>query len=295
MARPLRLFVPEGIYFITGRCLQARFLMRPSVAVNNIVGGVLARAMGSFDVEVFAFVFASNHFHMLVRSRSGVIPAFMQYLRSNVAKKLGRRVDWHGKFWDRRYDAAPVLDDDALVGRLRYILAHGVKEGLVARCASWPGLTSIPEILGSGPREFVWPAGIGSGDACKWATRVALELAPLPCWEGLTTARRGELVIEMMQEIETEAGGKRQSTPVLGVRKVLAQRPHAKPRSAERTRRPLCHASTQVARDHYAATYRAFADAYAAASAAYRGGDQSVEFPAYAYRPPWVVPRMLAA
>jgi len=41
----------------------------------------------------------------------------MQYLRSNIAKKVGRAVDWQGKFWDRRYDAAAVLDDDALVDR----------------------------------------------------------------------------------------------------------------------------------------------------------------------------------
>jgi hypothetical protein len=38
-------------------------------------------------------------------------------------------VDWNGGFWERRYSAEPVLDDVALVGRLRYVLAHGVKEG----------------------------------------------------------------------------------------------------------------------------------------------------------------------
>ncbi|MCY1078766.1 hypothetical protein [Archangium lansingense] len=69
----------------------------------------------------------------------------MQYLRANLSKKLGRLVDWRGGFWERRYSAEPVLDDAALVGRLRYVLAHGVKEGLVEKCAEWPGLmpTSI--------------------------------------------------------------------------------------------------------------------------------------------------------
>ncbi|PTL74953.1 hypothetical protein DAT35_57475 [Vitiosangium sp. GDMCC 1.1324] len=42
----------------------------------------------------------------------------------------------------------PVLDDEALVGRLRYVLTHGVKEGLVERSAEWPGLTCLPQLLG---------------------------------------------------------------------------------------------------------------------------------------------------
>ena len=33
--------------------------------------------------------------------------------------------DWSGGFWERRYSAEPVLDDTALAGRLRYVLAHG--------------------------------------------------------------------------------------------------------------------------------------------------------------------------
>jgi hypothetical protein len=61
-----------------------------------------------------------------VGSRSQQIPAFMQYLRSNIAKKIGRLVNWHGKFWDRRYDAEAVVDDEASVGRLRYVLSQAI-------------------------------------------------------------------------------------------------------------------------------------------------------------------------
>ncbi len=57
-------------------------------------------------------------------------------------------LDWSGGFWERRYSAEPVLDDATLVGRLRYVLAHGVKEGLVDRRAEWPGLTCLPQLLG---------------------------------------------------------------------------------------------------------------------------------------------------
>ncbi len=61
-------------------------------------------------------------------------------------------------FWERRYSAEPVLDDTALVGRLRYVLAHGVKEGLVERCAEWQGHASTrqaPRELRERYRDFV--------------------------------------------------------------------------------------------------------------------------------------------
>jgi len=71
----------------------------------------------------------------LVWARGAALAGFMQYLRANLSKKVGRLVDWSGSFWERRYSAEPVLDDEALVGRLRYVLAHGV-----------PGSASVPVV-----------------------------------------------------------------------------------------------------------------------------------------------------
>ena len=288
MGRPLRLFEPDGIYFVTGRCLQARLLMRPSERVNDIVGGVLAQAVHHLEVEVFAFVFLSNHFHMLIRSRENRIPAFMQFLRSNIARKVGYLVDWRGKFWDRRYDSEPVLDDDALIGRLRYILAHGVKEGLIDQCADWPGLTCLPELAHGRMRQFSW-TGRSSLEGCE------LSLAVLPCWEAMSSERRCRTVRQLVLDVEAEAHVSRRGTPVMGVRRILRQDPHDRPRRPRREPRPVCHATTQAAHNAYVAKYRAFAEAYRVASEAYRAGTVDVEFPLYAYRPPWVVPRLLAA
>jgi hypothetical protein len=74
-------------------------LLRPSQEVNEVVGGVLGHA----------FTFASNHFHLLVWARGAALASFMQYLRANLSRKVGRLVDWSGGFWERRYSAEPVL------------------------------------------------------------------------------------------------------------------------------------------------------------------------------------------
>ncbi len=284
MGRPLRLFEPEGIYFVTGRTLQGRLLMTPTREIVAIIGGVLARAMAAFDIDVFAFVFTSNHFHMLLRSTTGHIPAFMQYLRGNIAKKVGQTVDWSGKFWDRRYDAEPVLDDEALIGRLRYIIAHGVKEGLVTSCADWPGLSSLPELQAKQPRSFAWPKPVRDGEE---EHLYPINLAVLPCWEHLTLSERAVLIMTMIAEVERKAVDNRRGAPALGATAVLAHHPHDRPKSLERSPRPLCHASTPSGRAAYAAKYREYVAAYREASLLYRAGQLDVDFPPYSYRPPW--------
>ena len=61
--RPLRHVSREKCLFeVTVRTVQARFLLRPSVALNEIILGVLGRAQRLHEVEICCFVFVSNHF-----------------------------------------------------------------------------------------------------------------------------------------------------------------------------------------------------------------------------------------
>ncbi|ATB36319.1 hypothetical protein CYFUS_001733 [Cystobacter fuscus] len=225
----------------------------------------------------------------------------MQYLRANLSKKVGRWVDWSGGFWERRYSAEPVLDDTALVGRLRYVLAHGVKEGWVEKCAQWPGLTCLPQLLGAARRLFHWfnwtkrwsKRGSGSGAegegrfAEQWAEPVELEVAPLPCWVGKSEEERQGAVRELLQEVEAEARAR--GKPALGAQAVQAQHPHTRPERLKRSPRPLGHASTRQALRELREQYRAFVAVFREAAARWRRGDFLAHFPRFAF-PPRVVP-----
>src|SRR5262244_2886292 len=144
MPRPIRMLNPSEIFFLTVRCFQRRYLLRPSQETVEVLGGVLARSVRLHGVELFAFSVISNHLHLIVRAPRGNLPRFMQYLLTNISKKVGKLVGWRGSFWERRYSAEPILDETALLERLSYVLSHGVKEGLVRRCRDWPGLSCFP-------------------------------------------------------------------------------------------------------------------------------------------------------
>lgn len=80
-----------------------------------------------------------------------------QYLNTNLALEKNRLYDRRGAVWGGRYKAILVSNEEAAqAGRLRYLLAHGVKEGLVAHAREWPGVHSVREILAGEPIRGLW-------------------------------------------------------------------------------------------------------------------------------------------
>ena len=294
MGWPLRMQEPTLIYFVTVRCAQARLLLRPSVKTNDVIGGVLARAVERSGVELFGFSFASNHVHMLVRAPRGNLPQFMQYLLANVSKKVGGLINWKGSFWESRYSAEPVLDEGALLGRVRYILSHGVKEGLVRSCRDWPGLSSLPEFLGKTDRSFRWfnwsrRWAVRSGHRvpdrfeARFGEREFLRVTPLPLERFKRQSAWRRFVKRALTAIEGQ--GRRVHQHVLGRAGVLVQDPHHRPERAKRSRRPWCHAVSARLRNGFISRYRAFVAAFAMASERWRRGELSAVFPPHAHRP----------
>ncbi|MGZ3479520.1 MAG: transposase [Myxococcaceae bacterium] len=294
MGWPIRMFTQGEIYLVTMRCFQGRFLLRPSEQTNEVLGGVLARAVRLNGVELFAFAFASNHMHLLVRAPRGNLPRFMQHLATNISKKVGFLAGWRGAFWERRYSAQPVLDEEALQDRLRYLLAHGPKEGLVRRCAEWPGLSSLKLLLDRRPRRFRWfdwtrrsSSRIASRkrfrfDEC-WAEPEELVLAPLPSQALRTRGAIGRFLQRATEAIEIEAAGTHRR--VLGVAGVLSQHPQHRPDRPERKPRPLCHTTIASLREEFRERYRAYAAAFGEASTRWTAGDFFAQFPDRAFRP----------
>jgi REP element-mobilizing transposase RayT len=294
MGRPLRMLDPSATYLTTVRCLHGRLFMRPSRETYEVLGGVLARAVRLHGIEIFAFNFASNHLHLIVRAPRGNLPQFMQYLLSNISKKIGALVKWRGAFWERRYSAQPLLDDAALLDKVRYVLAHGVKEGLVRRCSEWPGLSALPLMRDGEPRTFRWlnwtrrcrtlpPTRRGSRFDERWAEAEELRLTSLPVHGFGRPSVIRQFLDDCVRAIEQEA--RLVYRTVMGARRVCGQPPQHRPARPERSPTPWCHTTVRHLRDEFMEQYRSFATAFLEASAAWRRGNLSAPFPIAAIRP----------
>jgi hypothetical protein len=299
MSRALR-FVPEGgaLVEVTVRTVQSRLLLRPGGAVNEIILGVLGRAQRRYAVRCSFVVFLSNHFHLLLWVQDALqLSRFMQYVDGNIARKVGKLVDWPHGLWSRRYQAILVSNEEkAQVARLRYSLSHGVKEGLVGRLSEWPGVHSLRAILEDKPLKGLWfnqtqeYAARNRGEEynrLKYATEEELVLTQLPCWEHLSREEYRDRIASLVEEIEAEGRAKRELTgiPAVGVAEIVKQSRHSRPNQSKRSPAPQFHAATKSVRKVMWAAYATFVAAFREAAERLKAGDRLASFPIGSFPP----------
>ena len=297
--RPIRHIPDHGaLVEVTVRTFQSRFLLRPSLALNQIVAGVLGRAQRRLGVPCHGVVCLSNHFHLLVSvDDAGQLSRFMEYVDSNLAREVARLLDWHDRVWSRRYQAIVVSGEEAAqVERFRYLLAHGVKEGLVAKASEWPGVHCVRALLDGEPIRGLWfdrtqeYAARNRGekfDRLKYATEETFELSPLPCWAHLSPEAYRERVAALVEEIERDAAAAlaRSGRQPLGVSGILRQHPQTRPNRTKKSPAPAFHAATKVMRKGLREMYAAFVAAFREASEKWRAGDRTASFPVGSFPP----------
>jgi REP element-mobilizing transposase RayT len=232
MTAPRRV-VPGTQYLLTRRCSERRFFLRPSNAVNDILRYVLAVAAKRYSVALHGFCVLSNHVHIVLTDVNGNLPAFERYFDSLVARSINALHGHWESFWaPGSYSAVALISPQDILFKCAYVLANPAAAGLVRRGSAWPGLWSAPEQIGAGPVVVQRPSHFFrvNGPMPEAAT---LDLVCPPGFESIE-AFRWQLMAAVTS-LEDEAAHKLASEgrSFVGVRRVLAQRPGARPAPVE--------------------------------------------------------------
>ena len=305
MPRRLR-HVPESgtLVEVTCRVIHGRMLLKPNRRLNEMVTGTLARGKRRYGLRICAVAFLSNHAHLLLEvDDAKQLADFMGFVSSKIAREVGRRVRWREKVWGRRYSAIVVSNEaQAQIGRLRYVLSHGVKEHLVAHCKDWPGVHAADSLTTGRALVGYWfdrtaeYRALQRGKDFGTHTHAKLEplsFDPLPCWQHLDAGAYQERVDDMVNSIEADAATERRARGIapLGVKAI--QRLNAKRRlpRVKRSPAPAFHAASKPARLALVEAYRWFEAAYREAADRLRVGDREAAFPEGCFPPslPFVV------
>ena len=285
---------------VTTRTLQGRHLLRPSPEVNQTILGVLGRAQRRTEMGICAFNFLSNHYHILLRPESALqLSEFMGFVNGNIARKVGRLHDWRDRMWSRRYQHIIVSDEpEAQIARLKYVLAQGVKEGLVAKPEDWPGAHCVGQLVSGNPQIYggVWRDQTAEYNARRagkvlqpeeFLFREVFELRPLLCFEGASWSERRDHARALVKEIEHSARQRFRETGKrpLGAKKILLQVPEFRPEHLEHSPAPACHAASIEHYRQLRREYWEFLAAYREASERLKQGLPDPVFPPGSFPP----------
>ena len=281
---------------VSARTMQGRLLMTPTKQVAEIVLGVLGRAQAHFNMVIHAFQFLSDHYHMLLSPEDAEqLSGFMCFVNGNIAREVGRLARWRDKFWGRRYSSIVVSQEAAAQeARLKYLLANGCKEGLVASPKDWPGANVAATLLRGGTalsgKWFDRSKEYRSRLNGRRQTYISVEtvtISPLPCWAHLNRKDIGKRVLAMSLEIEAETASRHasQGTTPLGVQKILQQDRHGVPKDIKRAPAPLFITATRHAMQEFVDAYCDFVASFRRAAEKLRTGHLDVVFPPGSFPP----------
>ncbi len=223
-------------YLVTRRCAQRQLLLRPSKAVSDIFLYVLALAARRYEIQIHAFCVLSNHFHLVLTDPHARLPAFHQLLDALVARAVNASLGRWEAFWaPNSYSAVRLLSPSDVVDKAAYVLANPVAAGLVGSGSAWPGLWSDPAwIEGTGiaakrPEHFFDPGG-------GLPNTVELELTTPPGF-GSAGQFRTQLARALDAREEDARRHWRGRGGFVGIARVLAQKPTARPAPGEPRRK----------------------------------------------------------
>ena len=302
-------FIPADVpQHVISRVFQGRYLLRPGKKLNSIIVGVIGRAQEIYpDIELYAAVFLSNHLHFQLSGCADSVAAFVGYVKREITRRWGHSegIGWHGPMWSEYVSTAlPTAGSQETC--LKYILSHGVKEGLVAKPQHWPGVHCATQLLSGSTLKGEWldsTAWTRTRDAEKrkkhpkpvrkndYYRSYEVRFAPIPAWAELTASEQRQRVRIVVDEIVEEGRKARNGAPPLGVKAIqeipLDCRSDLPPQPwFEKRHHMICWADPRSPEvQDYLERYWEFQNAFRQASAAFLNGELNVEFPPGAFRP----------
>ncbi|MFU8805290.1 MAG: transposase, partial [Bradymonadaceae bacterium] len=111
--------------------------------INALIMACLARAAARHGIEVMAYIFMGNHFHLLVRAPRCNLSEFMKDFQGCLSVRVKA---FHGLgegIFSQRFHDVALLDESCVFEELMYILANAVEAGLVDMPGEYEGLCSL--------------------------------------------------------------------------------------------------------------------------------------------------------
>ena len=139
MPRGNRYYIPGLIWHITHRCHKKEFLLKFARDRRRWLQW-LYEAKKRFGTRILNYNVTSNHIHLLVQDGGSreTLPKTIQMVAGRTAQEYNIRKTRKGAFWEDRYHATAIQDDDHLIRCLVYIDLNMVRTGVVKHPSEWP-------------------------------------------------------------------------------------------------------------------------------------------------------------
>ena len=277
-------FIKGATYHVSQRCFDRKLKINPSKSVNNAILFSLCYALHKYDIEIHAFCFMSNHFHLILTDNEARLGDFMSVLNSLISRFLKVACGMKGPVWDPRpYSRQVLVDEESIINMIVYTITNPVTATLVPNPEDWPGLISTPKDLCTKnlkairPKQYFSPHGVTP-------EKINFQLSIPPKLKKKFSIAEFKSLIEkkvknQITEIKTLV--RKSKSSFLGKNKILRQSRNKKPKSPPRKSNinPKIVCKDSKLRVRVLKMLKQFQIEYREAFLLFRSGDKSAKFP----------------
>lgn len=172
MGRPLRIFLPNGIYHVVSRGSDRRPVFRLDKD-RELFLDRLQLMVERYRLPCLAYCLMDNHYHLIVITPDARLSAAMQELNGGYSKRFNATHGRSAHLFRNRFMAQLIGDDSYLLTACRYIAHNPVRAGLCQEPSAWKW-SSYRATVGIGPAqrfldERLLAGALGGGD--RWRDR----------------------------------------------------------------------------------------------------------------------------
>ena len=289
---------------ITSKTREAKLWFINNKPLEAAILGYIAKHSLKHQVHLYAFGIEGNHIHQAARFPKANRASYTRDTNSLIAKAVDRHCDGFsgGRLWHRRYSAEYMSHQEDIEKYFFYIALQPVNDGLVDRISDYPGYNFFNDAVSGIKRKFKVFNQTRYSDAVRYGSAVNIKdfydeyelvYQRLPGYEHLSQSEYKRLMHEKLehyrQEVLIERAEKNKNKS-LGKQKLKQITAGSSPRRTKSIGRfghrprvlATCHQRRHVMKGWYFQIYFEYKEA----SAKYREGDHSVEFPPGTYKPP---------
>jgi putative transposase len=138
MPRLPRLRAPGATVHVVGRCNNREFCFTTPDDFRMLIAQLAAMSR-AYEVTLYAYTLMANHVHLLLRApHAAPLARPLRWFFRETTRAWQRAHGRQGHFWERRYWACLVDDDQYALAALRYLDRNPVRAGLADDPAAYP-------------------------------------------------------------------------------------------------------------------------------------------------------------
>jgi len=136
MARQWRIEYEGAFYHVLSRGIEQRDIFYDNADRQNFLN-ILGSMSERFNIDIYAYVLMTNHYHLLVKTNKANLSRSLQWLGTTYTGRFNRRHDRRGHLFQGRFRSIIVENDAYLIQLSFYIHRNPVRAGLVERLANY--------------------------------------------------------------------------------------------------------------------------------------------------------------